>query len=123
MGNHTFYGPGETVNTNSVFTVVTQFVTSDGTTTGTLSQIKRLYVQNGRIIQQSKSTIAGVTGNSITDSFCNAQKTAFGDTNSFEARGSLKVMGDAFAKGMVLVMSLWVSRWRGYHYMLDVNSH
>ena len=73
--------------TSKVFTVVTQFITADGTTTGTLSAIKRFYVQNGKVIPNSMSEISGVTGNSITDAFCTAQKTAFGDTNEFEAKG------------------------------------
>ena len=81
MGDTSFYGKGLTVDTSKKFTVVTQFITSDGTDSGTLSEIKRFYVQNGVVIPNSNSTITGVTGNSITDSFCNAQKTAFGDEN------------------------------------------
>lgn len=108
MGNQTFLGPGKTVNTNSKFTVVTQFHTSDNTTTGTLHEIRRLYVQNGKVIANSKTSIAGMTQfDSITDDFCNAQKTMFGDTNSFENLGGLNVMGQAFDKGVVLVMSVW----------------
>lgn len=41
MGNTTFYGPGKTIDTTKVFTVVTQFITSDGTSSGSLSEIKR----------------------------------------------------------------------------------
>lgn len=48
-----------------------------------------------------------MTGNSISDSFCAAQKTAFGDTNEFAAKGGLATMGAALKKGMVLVMSIW----------------
>ena len=48
MGNHSFFGPSMIVDTTSPFTVVTQFITDDGTTTGTLSEIKRFYVQNGK---------------------------------------------------------------------------
>ena len=107
MGNTTFYGPGKTVNTNAKFTVVTQFITSDGSTTGTLSQIKRFYVQNGKVIPNSVSDISGVSGNAITSAFCDAQKTAFGDTNYFDQKGGLAGMGAALKKGMVLVMSLW----------------
>ena len=108
MGDQTFLGPGKTVNTNSKFTVVTQFITADNTTSGALTEIRRLYVQNGQVIQNSNTNIPGMaTFNSITDDFCNAQKTAFGDTNSFESRGGLKVMGDSFDQGMVLVMSVW----------------
>ncbi|RDX54300.1 cellobiohydrolaseI [Lentinus brumalis] len=108
MGDQTFLGPGKTVDTSSKFTVVTQFVTADNTTTGDLSEIRRLYVQNGKVIANSKTQIAGMDAfDSITDDFCNAQKTTFGDTNTFEQMGGLATMGDAFEKGMVLVMSIW----------------
>jgi cellulose 1,4-beta-cellobiosidase len=72
-----------------------------------LSEIRRFYVQGGKVIPNSQSTISGVTGNSITDTFCAAQKTAFGDTNEFAAKGGLATMGAALKKGMVLVMSIW----------------
>ncbi|KAF3387366.1 putative 1,4-beta-D-glucan cellobiohydrolase A [Penicillium rolfsii] len=107
MGNTTFFGPGKTVDTKSKMTVVTQFITSDGTATGTLSEIKRIYVQNGKVIANSASDVSGVTGNSITSDFCTAQKTAFGDKDVFAQHGGLSGMGDALAKGMVLVMSIW----------------
>ena len=107
QGVTNFYGPGMTVDTKSPFTVVTQFLTDDGTSTGTLSEIKRFYVQNGKVIGQPQSTVAGVSGNSITDSFCKAQKAAFGDTDDFTKHGALAGMGAAFEEGMVLVMSLW----------------
>ena len=107
MGDTSFLGEGKTVDTSSKFTVVTQFLTSDNTTSGTLSEIRRFYVQNGVVIPNSQSTIADVSGNSITDDFCNAQKTAFGDTNSFEKLGGLATMGDSLEKGMVLALSVW----------------
>jgi cellulose 1,4-beta-cellobiosidase len=108
MGNHTFYGKGETIDTSKKFTVVTKFITDDGTDTGKLSAIERVYVQDGKVIQNSKSDIKGVDGNKITDGFCKQQKAAFGDKDSFEARGGLSTMGDAFERGMVLVLSTWV---------------
>lgn len=107
MGNTTFYGPGKTVDTTKVFTVVTQFITSDGTDSGDLTEIRRLYVQDGKVYQQPTSNVAGISGNSITDSFCKAQKSVFGDTNYFATKGGMKGMGQAFKDGMVLVMSLW----------------
>jgi len=107
MGDKSFYGTGMTVDTSSPFTVVTQFITDDGTDTGTLTEIRRIYVQDGEVIQNSKTNIAGMADyNSITEDFCTAQKTAFGDTNSFEAHGGLAQMGKALEK-MVLVMSVW----------------
>lgn len=108
QGDKSFLGPGLTVNTNEKITVVTQFITSDNTTTGDLVEIRRIYVQNDVVIQNSKTSIAGLAAyDSITDEYCNAQKTAFGDTNSFENLGGLGAMGDSFERGMVLVLSLW----------------
>jgi len=103
MGVKDFYGPGMTVDTKSKFTVVTQFLESGGA----LSEIKRFYVQNGKVIPNSQSAISGVTGNSITQAFCDAQKTAFGDTNEFDKQGGLAQMGKALAQPMVLVLSIW----------------
>ncbi|KAJ7880181.1 major cellobiohydrolase [Mycena leptocephala] len=109
MGDQTFLGPGLTVDTTKPFTVVTQFVTADNTTTGTLSEIRRIYVQNGNVIQNSQTNLAGISPpvNSISDSFCNAQKTAVGDMNSFENLGGLATMGAALKRGMVLALSIW----------------
>ncbi|KAB5571891.1 cellulose 1,4-beta-cellobiosidase [Coniochaeta sp. 2T2.1] len=104
MGDTGFYGKGLTVDTSSKFTVVTQFLTGSD---GNLSEIKRFYVQNGKVIPNSQSKIAGVSGNSITTDFCSKQKTAFGDTNVFAQKGGLAKMGDALKAGMVLVMSIW----------------
>jgi len=101
MGNTAFYGPGLTVDTNQKITVVTQFIGNP------ITSIRRFYVQNGRVIPNSQSTVAGVTGNSISDSFCAAQKTAFGDTNTFAQKGGMAGMSRAASAGMVLVMSIW----------------
>lgn len=104
QGDTSFYGPGLTVNTDAVFTVVTQFLETDGV----LSEIKRFYVQDGVLIPNSESTVAGVTGyDSITTDYCNAQKAAFGDETDFQSKGGLTAMSEALAGGMVLVMSLW----------------
>ncbi|KAJ7824258.1 glycosyl hydrolase family 7-domain-containing protein [Mycena olivaceomarginata] len=101
MGDTTFYGPGLTVDTSKKITVVTQFThTTRWISRFSITEIKRFYVQNG--IQ-----ISGATGNSITDSFCAAQKTAFGDTNTFASKGGLAGMSKAASAGMVLVMSIW----------------
>ncbi|KYQ92394.1 glycoside hydrolase family 7 protein [Tieghemostelium lacteum] len=107
MGNKTFYGPGLDIDTNSVITVVTQFLTSDDTPTGTLTSINRLYIQKGEIVSQSQSTIEGVEGNKVNDQFCMKQKEVFGDPDSFTKHGGMQQMGKALQNGMVLVMSLW----------------
>lgn len=115
MGNTSFYGPGKTIDTSKPLTVVTQFVTSDNTASGDLVEIRRKYVQGGKVFDQPTSNVAGVSGNSITDAFCKNQKSVFGDTNDFAVKGGLKAMGKAFDDGMVLVMSLWDD--------YDVNMH
>lgn len=108
MGVKNFYGSGMTVDTTRPFTVVTQFITNNNSTSGTLSEIRRLYVQNGRVIQNSQTNIPGMSDfDSVTTAFCDAQKQAFGDTPSFQQHGGLANMSKAMAKGMVLVMSLW----------------
>jgi cellulose 1,4-beta-cellobiosidase len=101
MGDTTFYGPGMTVNTNDVFTVVTQFIGNP------MTEIKRFYVQNGVVIPNSQSTIPGITGNSITETYCDATKTVFNNTNTWDQHGGFSSMTAAMEDGMVLVMSLW----------------
>ncbi|KAM0817030.1 hypothetical protein AB5N19_02832 [Seiridium cardinale] len=104
QGNQDFYGKGMTVDTSQKFTVVTQFITDSS---GSLESIKRYYVQGGKLIPNSESTIAGTSGNEIDTAYCTAQKTAFGDTDDFSSKGGLAQMGKALDQGMVLVMSLW----------------
>ncbi|KAJ7670314.1 cellulose 1,4-beta-cellobiosidase precursor [Mycena rosella] len=115
MGDKTFLGPGMTVDTSKPFTVVTQFVAASGT----LTEIRRLYVQNGVVFNNSETNIAGISPavNSITDAFCNQQKTAFGDTNSFESHGGLAAMGAALKRGMVLALSIWDDHSAGMYWL------
>jgi cellulose 1,4-beta-cellobiosidase len=61
MGVTNFYGPGMTVDTNQKITVVTQFVGSP------ITSIRRFYVQNGRVIPNSNSTIAGTSPRHVID--------------------------------------------------------
>lgn len=98
QGDQSYYGPGGTVNTLEPFTVVTQFYTNDNTTTGTLVEIRRLYVQNGVVIQNAVGT-SGI--DSITASWC--------DANDAEAQtlGGLTTIGEALSAGMVLIFSIW----------------
>lgn len=109
LGDTNFIGKGSSfkVDTSKPFTVVTQFITSDNTDTGDLSEIKRLYVQNGNVIQNPSVTVSGKTYSSITDEFCSNEKKLFGDTDDFSNKGGLKAMGGSLERGMVLVMSMW----------------
>ena len=109
MGDRYFFGPSGnyTIDSTKRFTVVTQFITSDGTDNGDLSEIRRLWVQNGKVIQTSRVEVGGKTFNSVSDDFCNAQKQEFGNQNDFEKKGGLRGMGGSLERGMVLVMSIW----------------
>eukprot|EP00932_Pfiesteria_piscicida_P007185 SRR837773.17182.p2 GENE.SRR837773.17182~~SRR837773.17182.p2 ORF type:complete len:188 (-),score=63.56 SRR837773.17182:63-545(-) len=89
-------------------TVVTQFLTSDGTDAGDLVEIKRFYLQDGKLIKNSKTSLLASRDDSITDAMCDAQNHAFDEPYySFQDAGKLKAMGDALERGMVLSMSIW----------------
>ncbi|CAK0799222.1 unnamed protein product, partial [Prorocentrum cordatum] len=110
MSHQQFFGPGDdfTVDTTQPMTVVTQFVTDDGTDDGDLVEIRRLYVQGGKVIKNSNAGILGSDGgDSITDAYCSAQKDKFGDPDDFRKKGALKQTGEALRRGMTLVLSLW----------------
>jgi cellulose 1,4-beta-cellobiosidase len=104
VGVKDFYGKGKTVDTSKKFTVVTQFIGS-GTD---LKELKRFYVQNGKVISNPEPAVEGMTGNSITQEWCNTQEKVFQEEfYPFNQHGGMASMGRAAAEGMVLVMSLW----------------
>ena len=110
MGNTLFYGRGPEyrVNTMKPMTVVTQFLTDDGTDSGDLSEIRRFYVQDGNIIHSPYSTILGSDdADSITNDFCDAKKDLFGDVKHFQQLGGMKGMGESLDRGQVMIFSLW----------------
>jgi cellulose 1,4-beta-cellobiosidase len=108
LGDHKFYGANEVVDTTRVFTVVTQFITDNNRADGKLSQIRRLYVQDGRVIQNSFVNVPGIPPtNYISDSFCVAEKKVFDAVDAFEAQGGMAGIGGALGRGMVLVLSIW----------------
>ena len=109
LGATQFFGEGSgfAVDTSKKFTVVTQFLTTDGTDEGDLSEIRRFFLQDGAVVPDPTVTVGGDTFDRLSDGFCAAQKQAFGDENTFEARGGLAAVGDQMDAGMVLVMSLW----------------
>ncbi|EAW08952.1 putative endoglucanase [Aspergillus clavatus NRRL 1] len=78
LGQQNYWGPGGTVDTFKPFTVTTQFITSDGTQTGTLKEIRRQYIQNGKEWCTSGASFGGLT-----------------------------TMGQALGRGMVLAFSIW----------------
>ncbi|CAK7237588.1 hypothetical protein SEUCBS140593_010024 [Sporothrix eucalyptigena] len=110
-GAKNFYAPGGSVDTSKPFTVVTQFISADNTTTGALSEIRRMYIQNGKMISQATKSTNGTTTTlsstatglgTITEDFC----TQNGATD-FVRLGGLQGMGKSLARGMVLIFSIW----------------
>ena len=88
--------------------MVTQFHTHDGTDTGDLVEVRRIYVQDGQVITNSVTNWEGMQNwDSITDDMCEEQKVVFNDFNDHGEKGGLKTMGDSLARGHVLVMSMW----------------
>merc|ERR1719510_2669157 len=110
MGNQSFYGRGPEfiINTLKPMTVVTQFITNDGTDTGDLVEIRRFYKQEGRIIHSPPTPILlEKATDSITDEFCHDKKVLFGDVNDFQRKGGNRAMGQSLDRGHVLALSLW----------------
>ncbi|KAI5782102.1 endoglucanase EG-1 [Peziza echinospora] len=102
LGNHDYYGLGLTVDTSRPFTVVTQFPAGED---GRLKEIRRLYVQDGVVIQNAAvaSDTSADPVNYISDEFCAPR---VGDGHYMDL-GATPVMGDALSRGMVLAFSIW----------------
>ena len=116
-GSKDFYGPGKTVDTSKPFTVVTQFVGEGASSTlnssskragATVSEIRRLYVQNGKVIENapvmSSNTAASSQAGVITQDFCTSH-----NASSFLRLGGMDGMAESLDRGMVLVFSIWNS--------------
>ena len=116
VGVTDFYGEGMTVDTSQPLTVVTQFSTANGGL-----EISRLYVQNGEVIENPEPTIEGMTGNTLTQEWCDTQQTVFAEPEyPFNDHGGMDSMVEAMEAGMVLVMSLWGDE---YAHMLWLDSN
>jgi cellulose 1,4-beta-cellobiosidase len=112
-GAKDFYGPGPSFKLDSTkpMTVVTQFITDDGTDTGKLKEMRRFYVQDGkRIYNPAPSYTSSAPGNwtALSDATCATQMNNFSDRlDVFQAKGGIAGMGEAMARSMALVISLW----------------
>jgi len=114
QGAHGFFGPGPQFELDSTrpMKVVTQFITDDGTDTGALVEMKRFYIQDNKTIYPPAPSYApgphGESYTSISDDMCAAQMGNFSDRlDVFQKKGGVKGMGEAMARGMNLVLSLW----------------
>merc|ERR1712048_1485839 len=104
-----FYGPGSNYQVDSTkkITVVTQFLTDDGTDTGKVSEVKQFYVQDGKTIHSPKVTLQGKEFETISADFCQAWVDTTKDGTNFLQKGGFDAVDEALEKGVVLVMSLW----------------
>merc|ERR1711959_60929 len=109
MGDKNFFGQGSNfaVDTSQKVTVVTQFITEDGTDTGALKEIRRHYRQGGKQINSPTLKVGSGSFDSITKEYCEAEVGLFKDKTNFLEKGGLKSMDAAMEHGMVLVLSLW----------------
>ena len=99
LGDTELYGFGSQykVNTQKPFQVITQFLTKDGTDNSDILMIKRVYQQDGKIVQ----------GGFLTSESGKANKAKFNEYNHFEELGGFKTMTESFRRGHVLAISLW----------------
>jgi hypothetical protein len=86
------------VDSTKKFTVVTQFVSTDGTDAGSLKEVRRLYVQGGKVIPNNKRTDNGKSFDSINDAYCGGQ---------YKTRGGDAAWTKSLKRGAVLAMSIW----------------
>ncbi|PYI10672.1 glycoside hydrolase [Aspergillus sclerotiicarbonarius CBS 121057] len=91
-GARNFWGLGMQVDTAKPLTIITQFITDDNTTSGVLVEIRRMYIQDGKIINNIPSARGS---GSCTHA------------DNFSSSVGLQPMGEALARGMVMVLSLW----------------
>ncbi|KAI0395265.1 glycoside hydrolase family 7 protein [Xylariaceae sp. FL0594] len=113
LNQHDYYGEGPefTVDTTKPFTVVTQFPAD---AKGKLTGIRRLYVQDGKVI---KSEVVHKEGVPEVD-WASTEYCAATGPESFKRLGGMTGFGDSLARGMVLTFSLWWDE-GGFMHWLD----
>lgn len=99
IGDEDFYGPGLKLNTSRPFTVVTRFPSNSSSC---LTGIRRLYVQDGIVIQNVAIDTSG-TPAVLDQDYC----TAANGAKRYNELGGMSVMGDALSRGMTLAFSLF----------------
>lgn len=105
LGAHQFYGHQMKIDTTKPFRVVTQFPTDDGTEQGTLAEVCRFYIQNGKLIHNAAIVFGTSTFSSMSMAFCNATAKHF--AGRFAGQSGLSLMGEALKRGMVAVFGIW----------------
>ncbi|KAK1977368.1 family 7 glycosyl hydrolase [Colletotrichum cereale] len=93
-------GPEFKVDTTRPFTVITQFPANEA---GVLTEIHRLYIQDGRLVRSQVVNNPGLPQvNYLNDEFCAAT-----GSRRFTDLGAHQGMGESFDRGMVLAFSIW----------------
>jgi cellulose 1,4-beta-cellobiosidase len=72
-------------------------------------EIKRKYVQGGKVIDNSFTNLKSLTKqyNSVSDEFCIAQKKAFSHNDSFTEDSGFRQVRATLNKGQILMFWLW----------------
>merc|ERR1711879_1122536 len=79
----------------------------NGQDDGTVNEVRRFYVQNGKKIETPTVTLQGNQHDSITADFCQSWVDTTKDGTNFIQKGGFEAVDKALEKGVVLVMSLW----------------
>ncbi|KAK4186027.1 endoglucanase EG-1 [Podospora australis] len=97
-----YYGNSDKfqVDTRRPFSVITQFPADKK---GKLTSIKRMYVQDGKLIQSHTVRKEGLPEvDALTEEFCAAT-----GSRKYLGLGGTVGMGEALSRGMVLALSIW----------------
>ncbi|KAG9237477.1 putative endo-beta-1,4-glucanase celB [Amylocarpus encephaloides] len=100
LGNKDYYGQGLQVDTNKPMTVVTQFPAN---AEGTMTAIRRLYVQDGKVIKNAALMVDGEAQfDEVNNEYCSRP-----GGGTYMNLGATEGMGGALSRGMVLIFSIW----------------
>jgi hypothetical protein len=99
-----FYGPSKTIDSTKKFTVVTQFISDSGADSGNLKEVRRLWIQGGKLIQTPNKRIwngtDNVETNVLNDETCK-------NSQQYGSHGGDSAFSASFKRNAVLAMSLW----------------
>merc|ERR1712048_88658 len=96
-----------TLDSTKPMTDVTQFLTDNGQDDGKVNEVRRIYYQNGKKIENPSFTLEGNKHDSITQEFCQDWVDTTKDGTNFIQKGGMDEVDRAVSNGLVLVMSLW----------------
>jgi cellulose 1,4-beta-cellobiosidase len=99
------------MDTSKKLTVVTQFISDNGSQNETLKEVKRLYLQNGKVLETIATIQNGKLYKAIENDSC--MNGSVGD-DAYMRLGGYTVFTKSLRMGAVLTMSLWTDesmRW------------